>query len=246
MVLLLLIGGGLVWLSRVSFLQITKVEVSGATTLSTSTIADEVRQKLSGSYWRLFSKDNIFIYPKGQVAAALLSSMPTLESVEMHAKNFNTIEVIVGEREPKALWCGQLPNTGAPCFLLDADGVAYRVAGDTFSQNYERYYGIAVGNDTPRQYLSPEDFRSLSALVDTIAQNQKQENMASVLVDANRDVHLEFLDGFTLLFSLTDAGGDVYERFVLALGSEPFKSHPVVDFEYLDLRFGDKLYYKLK
>ena len=32
----------------------------------------------------------------------------------------------------------------------------------------------------------------------------------------------------------------------LALEAEPFKGHALSDFEYLDLRFGDRLYYKLK
>ena len=65
-------------------------------------------------------------------------------------------------------------------------------------------------------------------------------------VDSNGDVHIMFASGFTLLFPISADGGDVYQRFTLALQSDPFTSHKLSDFEYLDLRFGDKLYYKLK
>jgi len=47
-------------------------------------------------------------------------------------------------------------------------------------------------------------------------------------------------------FAVADAAGDTFERFSLALGAGPFLEHPLSDFAYLDLRFGDKLYYKLK
>jgi len=49
-----------------------------------------------------------------------------------------------------------------------------------------------------------------------------------------------------VIFALSDSGGDVYERFVLALTAEPFEGRSTGDFEYLDLRFGDRLYYKLR
>ena len=48
------------------------------------------------------------------------------------------------------------------------------------------------------------------------------------------------------MFALGDDGGDVFDRFSLALQSDLFKKHALSDFDYLDLRFGDKLYYKLK
>ena len=57
---------------------------------------------------------------------------------------------------------------------------------------------------------------------------------------------MRFADNFTLIFTLVDQGGDVFERLTLALTSGPMAAHKLGDFQYLDLRFGDKLYYKLK
>jgi hypothetical protein len=67
-----------------------------------------------------------------------------------------------------------------------------------------------------------------------------------VSVDNNNDVEATFGSGFVLKFALDDAQGDVFERFSLALTSDPFKNKQLSNFAYLDLRFGDKLYYKLK
>jgi cell division septal protein FtsQ len=247
-VALVVIGiiGGLALLSDAPFLQVTTIEVSGTETLATSTVTDFVTQKLQGSYFYLFSKDNIFLYPKSQLIASLPVALPTIASVDVHAKNFNTMTVVIVERQPKALWCGTNPVTPEPCFLLDQDGTSYAAAANFSGDAYQKYYGTLDGKRTPKQYLTPDQFKSLSALIDALAQNQSGNSISGIAVDANQDVTVAFADGFNLLFALSSDGADVYSRFALALQSDPFKGKSLSTFSYLDLRFGDKLYYKLK
>jgi hypothetical protein len=245
---LLLIFAGLVWLSHASFLRITTITVSGEQTISEASVQAVVQNQLAGSYGYLFARDNIFLYPKGRIEAALPAAMTVIASVEVHAVNFHTIAVSIVERQPKALWCGESTDaSSSSCLLLDQNGVAYDPA-DPLAQTstYKRYFGVLSASSTPAQYLTPSSFSSLSALVDTLAQSQPQDSIASVFVDPNNDVHVTFGSGFTLLFALSADGGDVYSPFMLALQSDPFTGHTIGDFEYLDLRFGDRLYYKLK
>jgi len=236
---------GFVWLANASFAQISTIEISGAQTIATSTIEQKVKAQLVGSYLYLFPKNNILFYPNRAIESVLVGSIPAIASVSVHAENFHTISVSIVERHPKAVWCGSDPHNPQPCFLMDESGRAYGAALDFSNNVYTRYFGSLTSN-APKQYLSPSEFRSLSALVDTVATSQKTMKLVSVFVDQNRDVYVVFDSGFTLLFALSADGGDVYQRFTLALQSEPFKSHALSEFEYLDLRFGDKLYYKLK
>ena len=244
-VVLLLIVGGLVWLSHAPFLRITSITISGEQTVPASAVQSFVQDEIAGSYMHLFAKSNIFLYPKSQLEAALPAAMPVVASVSVQAVDFHTLGVTIVERQPKALWCGTVVDASSTsCLLLDQNGVAYAPA-DITTSTYKRYYGVLVGN-TPQQYLTPEEFTSLAALVDAIAQNQSQETITSVFVDSNNDVHMSFASGFTLLFALSQGGGDVYQRFELALQSDAFVGHTIADFTYLDLRFGNRLYYKLK
>lgn len=245
-IFVVLCAAGVTWLSNAAFLRISTVEVLGTQTLSTSTIAAFVEGELAGSYLYFFPKNNIFLYPKEIVSRELLSAMPTIAEVNLRAKNFHTLAVAIIEHQPKALWCGEVVASSSPCFLLDENGLAYAAAADFSGDAYQRYYGALAPGTSPRHYLTSTQFHSLSALVDTIAQNQKPNSVRGVLVDQNSDVRLTFASGFVLLFPLGDDGGDIYQRFTLALQSDAFKAHPLSDFQYLDLRFGDKLYYKLK
>ena len=225
-----------------SSLQIKDVSVSGAQTLSSSTVEAFVRDRLAGEYWYVFSKSNIFLYPKQQIAADLMRAYPVLASADVHATDFHTVAVNLVEREPRALLCSQDNR----CLFMDENGVAYTDA-PTFSEPvYLSYYGSTTGGALPKQFLTPPEFQALSALVDAIAQKLPGEKVASVSVDEVKDVRVRFADGFTLIFALVDQGGDVFERLTLAMASGPMTTHKLSDFQYLDLRFGDKLYYKLK
>lgn len=240
------------WISHLSFARISVVEVEGTHTISKEAVVAAAHEALAGSYLYLFPRDNIFLYPKFAIQHALTKKIPTLASVEVRAVNFQTLKVTVKERARKALWCGNIVQIEGACFWLDSDGSAYSSVGDialalnSASSTYERYYGELVGTSTPKQYLTRDGFRSLSALVDAIAEQQKDNYVVSVAVERSGTVRMTFKNDFTLIFNLDAAGADVYQRFILALGADVFVEHSLSEFSYLDLRFGDKLYYKLK
>lgn len=235
---LVLLCAIVVGLTHLPFIQIRGVVVSGTETLGTSTIESYIKERIAGYYLLVVPKRNIFIYPKDDIAAGLLASFPQLRSADVRAEDFHTIAAQVVEREPKALWC-----QGTDCYLMDQGGVVYAPAGDA---EFVSYRGATEGSKLPRQYLSEEAFESLFALVDALSQKVGSSSVTTVAVDSSRDVEATFDNGFVLRFALGDASGDVFERFGLALGSGPFVKHSLAEFYYLDLRFGDKLYYKLK
>ncbi|MEK7109558.1 MAG: hypothetical protein AAB919_03990 [Patescibacteria group bacterium] len=240
--LLFVICGTLVWLSKAPFLRITAVQVVDAHTVASSTILQYAQKEIAGAYAGLFARNNIFLYPRRAIVQVLLKQYPTLRTVDVHAQDFHTVIIKVVEREPVALWCD------TSCFYMDEQGLVYAPAPTFSAPVYTTYQGPAT--TTPqsgvRQFITPQQFQSLTALVAAFAQKLPDDPVGLVAVDQNNDTQVYFKKNFLLIFNLKDDGGDVFERFSLALGSEVFKGKMPADFEYLDLRFGDKLYYKLK
>ncbi len=237
---------GLVGLSHAPFFRIETVTVGGTELVSPEKVKSLAAKELEGSYGYLFARDNVFIYPQNSIANHVLESNPIIKNVEVEAEDLHTVTISIVERTSKALWCPSNFGPPASCFFMDEDGVIYEQAPEFSSPIYVAYAGKAEEKKLPKQFLSVETFRALSALVDAIAQTQSPERIERVVVDENNDVYAQFVNGFVLRFALQDDGGDVYERFTLALESDPFKDKKLPDFEYLDLRFGDKLYYKLR
>jgi len=226
--------------SHLPFLQISGVALSGNRTLASTTLTAFVEEKLEGAYWYIFPKRNIFLYPKREIRDALLAEHPLLSAAEVHAQDFQTIAVQVVEREPRALWC----DSG--CYFMDETGAVYAPAPSFSSPVYASYHGALSGGKWPKQYLAPESFSALAALVDAVVRELAAEELSGVYVDRAGDVSMRFASGFELRFVLGDSEGDIFERFTLALTAEPFAGKSMSEFEYLDLRFGDKLYYKQK
>lgn len=268
LVVLVVIVGLLAWGSYAPFLKTTSIDVSGAETVSAGDIQNFVEGEITGSYLYLFAKDDILLYPRAKIAADLLASYPQFKNVDVHAENFHTVAVNVTERQPVALWCASqntnqatttaslasttadelsepiaLPSYGE-CYFMDQDGIVYQPAAAT-SSSYVMYESDAT-TTLPMQFLTPDQFHSLSALAGALSQKEGTTTVTGVYVDSSGSVEAQFSDGFILLFNLSDAGGDVFENFGLALQSDIFKQHSIDDFDYLDLRFGQKLYYKLK
>ena len=231
----------LVGLTYIPFLQIRGVKVSGTQTIASSTIANYVESQIAGRYLFVIPKRNIFLYPKDTISQGRLSSFPQLKVAEVHAGDFHTIEVDIVEREPKALWCA---NTD--CYLMDQEGVVYAPAPTEVPQGFVEYHGVTFGDKLPRQYLNADQFETLFSLVDALSQKVGSSHIVRVSIDNHADVEADFDNGFTLKFALGDASGDTFERFSVALTAGPFLEHTLSEFLYLDLRFGDKLYYKLK
>ncbi len=233
---------GFTWLP---FLRIQVVEVEGSKTVRNDTIENVVYSQLSGAYLHVFARSNIFLYPTSAIKQELLTSFPTLVTVRVRAKSLQRIGVSVVERQPVALWCGGKMASSSGCFLIDSAGVVYAPAVMYAGDAYQKYYGVVIGNTLPQQFLDPGLFHSLQSLVDALQKKvQLQAQAISVLQD--NDVSVTFENGFSLRTSLSANQGDMFEHFDLALQAAPFAVHKLSDFEYLDLRFGDKLYYKLK
>lgn len=231
------------WFFNASFLTIRDIEVTGENIVPESSIDLSIRHDIKGQYMGLFSKAGIFFYPKERIEQNLLMLYPTLKSVHISAKDFHTIKVEVTERTPEALWCGE---EGGQCYLLDADGLAYANAPQYAGQVYQTYSGSLPGDVLPRQFSTPEEFHSLSALVDVFSKKFAPDKVRRVTVDAHNDVRLSFSGGFDVLFALHDDGGAIFNNISLAMTTEPFLSRPLSDFEYIDARFDNKVYYKLK
>lgn len=235
-----------VGIAHIPILRVQGIVISGVETMSTSTVEKFVAERLKGYYGYLFPKNNIFLYPREAIVQDLARTYSLFLSIDVFADDFQTVAVHAVERKPSALWCTANNSGRVPCYFMDENGIVYAEAPSFSETVYVSYYGPAVEAGAPKQYLTRIEFQELSALVDAFTLQLKDQKIVSVLVDAERDVHVLFASGFKVLFGLTDASGDVFERFSVAFEHKPLADYTLGDVEYLDLRFGDKLYYKLK
>jgi cell division septal protein FtsQ len=232
---------GLMWLPS---LRADVVEVSGASSVGTQNVEEVVRAELAGTYGYVIPKNNVLVYPRDTIQKKLLERFVAFESVTVRLKNVKTVAVTITERKTTALWCGESPENPSPCYLLDASGKAYAPAAQYSGELYVKYYGETTGS-TAKQYLSSDQFANLAAVVTAMSASDVKEMPVRTAVNKG-EVHVWFESGFEIIYLLKDNAGDVLERLKIALASEPFSKYPIDQIAYLDLRFGDKLYFHRK
>lgn len=245
--------GAVAYFVRAPFLRIQTIQVTGTDPASQAEIIAFVTAQLSGNYRYFIPRDHVWEYPRLNLRQSILTAFPRLADVEPKLQSFTALSIQVSERLPKALWCGEegalAPPEGATCRYLDQHGAAYAPAATTSALAYMTYYGALDSSRLPPQFLTPQQYHALVVFIDALVGKAEAGPASSAVVDAYGNVTLHFQNGFELIFTLDDAfarAGVVLHRFGIALQSSPFEIHTLTDFEYLDLRFGDSLYYKLK
>jgi hypothetical protein len=108
-------------LSYLRYVQIKNIEVVGIRT----DIANEIRAKtfdiLDGAYLGIFSKANLFFYPKSQLTAMAQNIAPEIQSLSVRRNGLLGLLINVTPKQASAKVCAGLPDPGLLDMLDSAD-----------------------------------------------------------------------------------------------------------------------------
>jgi hypothetical protein len=256
---LIAVVGFLSYLSHLNKLNISDVEISGNSAMDSKIIKTEVQKRMAGNYLWIFPKTNIFFYPQSYIKNDLLNKFKRLEDVKLSIKDRKILEVSVVERIPKYIWCGTsvsgLSTDKAKCYFIDDNGYIFDEAPYFSGEVYFKFYGkIAGEKDNPTgSFFAKENFLKLISFKETLETLNLKPVAVYIMSDGNVKVYLSngssSPTGPQIIFKLNSDFQKISENLGTALTTEPLQT----DFKkkyssllYIDLRFGNKVYYKFK
>jgi len=240
LIALLVIFASFAYLARLKQLNIGEIEIAGNKTIDSGMIKASVEKDISGYYFWFFSKTNILFYPENKIKDDLFLQFKRLKDVAFSIKDGKILEVSISEREAKYLWCGDtLPEK---CYFMDEAGFIFDEAPYFSGEVYFKFYGIAN--------TLKDNFKNLVLFKNTL------ENMGlkpvTLYVQENGDVEI-FLSGTPtgpeIILKIDSDFQVVAENLEAALTTEPLQSefkNKYASLEYIDLRYGNKVYYKFR
>ena len=223
-----------------SAVRISQVEVISAD-ISLSAYATSTMQ---GNYFGIIPRDSIFFFPEERIRADILVSHNDIAAVSISRNGFTGISIKADYRVPVARWCGMSKTIGVEeyCYFFDTDGFIYSATTEAQPINsfvvYEALTSAdaePIGSTLPfaKDFPAIFDFaRQLSTLGSpAISVSIHDGEVDNILVSGTRVTYVlgREQDAFTALVSSRD-------NFNLADGSV----------DYIDLRFGGKVYLKKK
>lgn len=247
-----LCAGGILWAAAFWFsghpaFTIRNVEVFGTVSVSSEKIASTTSTFLSGRYFLTVPKNNILFYPKRAIEERLAESFPELASVAVGFKDFTTIGVRVVERAPVALWCAPQADddsTGEHCYFVEASGLIFSLASTTGSLTR---FSTPLHRDTPlgQQVLPESRFKEFSRFAEKLAEIGFPVSAFRARSDGDSDVAL--YNKVRLIVGKDASFDEAFGNFLTVLSEEVMgEISGLSQVDYIDLRFGNKVFYKLK
>lgn len=242
---LLVLTGAFAWLSHHPKVTIHSIVIEGAKESSEADIRAVATGVLDDDHFHLFARHSVFWYPKAEILGALLQAVPRLELIHLETDGFwhrPELIITVAEREPVAVWCRV---TGSPCYLLDASGFVFAEVPSTEEvPGSTRFFGGFVSSEDPvAQYFLPTQFEAVQQLLRSLRDAGFEPE--SFLVSNEYDYDIAFTSGMHVYASFEQSPEVILANLQTALSGDALRGKES-EIEYVDLRFGNRVYYRFK
>jgi len=239
---------GLTYLSRVSGINIQEVEIVGNKIVDLEEARSLAEEVILESYFYLFPKTNVLFFPKDDIKDKLQNRFKGIKNVDFSITDELKLKISLTEREAEYLWCGdtviQPAEGGIPkCYFMDDTGFIFDEAPYFSGDVYFKFYG-QIGEAEFDSFLSLKNaFEALGL------------NPAGMSVDGDGDIKMILVAGSSsfpgpeIIFKADSDFDEALGNLEVALNTEPFLSNfqnKYSALEYIDLRFGNKVYYKFR
>jgi hypothetical protein len=247
-ILFIFLIAGLIALTYLRSIRISEVTVEGNKAISSDEVGTVTHQVLKEKYLGIIPKDNALLYPKKALRLELEKAFPRFSSIAFSQPELKTLDISVVEREPFALYCGEVltPEESNPCYFLDESGYIFDLAPSFSSGVYFVYARTEPFSKPLRQtYLDPTNFSLLSHFI----KRSKALGIVptAVTFDAER-YKLLLKNGGVVSWKRTTDLDLIYSNLESFLNEKSIKADKTFLSRVIELDLGteNKVFYKLK
>lgn len=234
---LMALGAAAYGFSRPQF-RIDRIDISGSARVPAEEVTAAVREVLEGTYFSILPKSHALLYPKTAIKETLARRFPVFLNVSVSLRSLAAMRIAVREREPYALWCAAPEE----CYLLDETGFAFAAV----EQNSDsRYYRFEEGTTTPpvgRVVITKDRLILLVGFLEGLGKLGLDPKSVYL---RKGETEVSMRNGVRLIFSETEAE-QALQRLSTLLAQENLfpKQNSLTGINYIDLRYGNKIYFK--
>lgn len=227
-----------VWyVTRLSVFTIASVSVVGGETIDITSIEQKVTETLAGEYIGFIPRRFVYAYPEEDILR-ILDEIPRLKSPVI-TRDGTTLMIRFEEYFPHALWCEN--RESEVCFFIDRDGFAFSEAPKLEGGAFPRFHVIGTTPARRTQMVPVEDLRAIETLRELMYEELRFP-VAFVETDIVRDVFLGLAGGGEIKATLRMQPEETVANLRSILAAEEFSDIKPGSFQYIDLRFGNKVF----
>lgn len=249
---------GIGFLLQADFLQVKNFEITGTESILPKNIKNLALDFISGNKLFFIPRSNIFLLNKEKLAAAIIANFGRAEEVNINKQFLNrNVEFTVKERQADYLWC-PLTQAGSKedeCFFMTKDGLIFEKAGFSDSD----FLTSSVSWAEPKNKLIFRGNLEKNPLMKNFATSEKMQNylkLTKSFKDSGFEIISINIESNDKAIAKSDIGDIVFDpqepdlslaaqNAILLINEVRSKNH-FAQFNYIDTRFGNKMFYKLQ
>jgi len=240
----LAIGVAFVSFFYIPFFKVKSISITGNIIIPANDVIKIAEESLAGKYFRVFPRDNIFLISKKDILKNLGAGIPRIKTVRLEREFFDGLSLRITERENKALLCEK-----EDCAAVDEDGFVFEkspyISGGIILKFFDQRNSeenepleLALG----KNILLRAQFKKIMDFAKLIP---KSGNEVVKIILKKEDIY-EFYteEGWQILTNVKNEPSQTFANLMTTLNFEVKEKRKKLD--YVDLRFGNKVYYKFK
>ncbi|MBV9159190.1 MAG: hypothetical protein JO019_01170 [Candidatus Kaiserbacteria bacterium] len=214
-------------------------QVDGAHQMNAQTVRDYAQSFIDSQPKSFISRSNMLMYPKAALEKSILDNFPPIKNVTISRRSLLGTEaaIHIDERAPFALWCGTI------CYVMDDSGFVFLDASSSIAAPSSPYtFSGGIDGESIGKTFAPGHLPGILALIKLLGNNGHVATGAKI--DNDQDFFVYLREGYYLKASFGEDADQLSRNLLLILSSDALRS--AQNIEYIDLRFGDRVYYKLQ
>jgi cell division septal protein FtsQ len=224
--------------TRLSFLTITDVTVSGGVTVNHTQVHAEVVQILDDSYLLVIPKRFSLFYPHDLITHTV-DAIPRVHSVVVERTSFTKLSVTFDEYIPYALWCEHASSS--VCYFMNETGYTFAKAPQIDGALLVRYSREGAEELKEGYVIQKEALEEMEWFIEHV-QTELALRIGTVTFAQNGDITLSCNGGGLIHISDKNDIRDTFSRLRSVLVSDAFSHIEAGNFKYVDVRFGNKIF----
>lgn len=239
--IIILLLGGVFYIIRLPKFQLSEIEFQGLTALSSEELKDTMFRLTEGVYLFAIPRRALFFISPSRLGERLKKEYPRIEDVEISRRFPNRLWVVIKERIPWAIFCVE----GKSCAYIDSTGFAMEESPDTQGSLIRKINALSGAFEIGDRALDPLLMDKLLMLGERTERTLESKVVKyEVEHPSAKEVKLYVDEGFYLIFLRDDDFDNAFRVLKKILEGEIKGKR--AQLEYIDLRFGNKVFYKFK
>lgn len=230
------------YISHLPKISVDSIHISDNTFVNDSQLIQDINSILDGKYLWLFSKRNIILIPRGEIKERVRENI-AIKDVSVKWKGLKEISIDVIEYEGVVKWCGASYAKPSQCYLVNSLGMIF---AQDILVDIPVIYGIFENEEDVlgKNILSIDKYANLVSFIE----NVKQLNIFVDYIDTEdgETFAVHTTDSPYILITTDISGGDLINNLKTVIETEEINEAQFGNLEYIDLRFGNRVFYQIK